>query len=349
MSNTIAPYPKIYALGHSDIPDILATPVVVQEKFDGSQISFGINDDGRLMVKSKSVMLDVEANSNKMFAPAVDYLLSVRHYMQPGIVYRGECLTKPKHNVLQYGRVPAGYVVLYDVSIGGMGYANPLETPWAPGADASLLGLEHAEPLLIGQLDRGRFDALLERTSMLGGALIEGVVIKNYTQQARYGGPSFAKYVSEAFKETHRQEWKGRDMTRADVLQTLIDEHATPARYAKAVQHLREQGQLAGSPRDIGALMAEATRDIEAECAADIKERLYQHFRRDILRGATKNLPQWYKDQLAAKAFEANVGPTPTWNEMDNPADVAAYHGETVGDGATTADWMDYMRNAPGR
>ena len=35
-------YPKVYAMGHAAIRDLLRDDVVVEEKIDGSQFSFGV-------------------------------------------------------------------------------------------------------------------------------------------------------------------------------------------------------------------------------------------------------------------------------------------------------------------
>ena len=44
-----------------------------------------------------------------------------------------------------------------------------------------------------------------------------------------------------------------RNPNRGDMIALLIQELTTPARWQKAVQHLREDGKLEGSPRDIVA------------------------------------------------------------------------------------------------
>jgi hypothetical protein len=38
-------YPKLYAMGHRAIADLLLDDVIVQEKVDGSQFSFGLFDN----------------------------------------------------------------------------------------------------------------------------------------------------------------------------------------------------------------------------------------------------------------------------------------------------------------
>lgn len=39
-------YPSIYNLGHRYIADLLTVPVIVEEKIDGSQFSFGLDEEG---------------------------------------------------------------------------------------------------------------------------------------------------------------------------------------------------------------------------------------------------------------------------------------------------------------
>ena len=47
----------------------------------------------------------------------------------------------------------------------------------------------------------------------------------------------------------------------------------TPARWNKAIQHLRERGLLEDSPRDIGLILREIPEDVLKEDAADISRR----------------------------------------------------------------------------
>lgn len=68
-------YPKIYTLGHSALINLFSDPILVEEKVDGSQFSFG-KFDGVLRVKSKSVEMQVES-PEKMFIQAVERELLV--------------------------------------------------------------------------------------------------------------------------------------------------------------------------------------------------------------------------------------------------------------------------------
>jgi len=53
-------YPNVYQLGHKLVSNVLDGYVLVQEKIDGSQISFGIDENGKLNMRSKNKEIDVE-------------------------------------------------------------------------------------------------------------------------------------------------------------------------------------------------------------------------------------------------------------------------------------------------
>lgn len=296
--STLYSYPKVYALGHAAIADLFLDPVTVEEKVDGSQFSFGMVD-GELCCRSKSAQLIVDA-PEKMFAAAVATARELAPLLVPGWIYRCEYLAKPKHGTIAYDRVPARHLVLFDVNTGHEAYMMPA----AREAEARRLGLE-AVPVVAHGIIAGFADVQqhMDRVSMLGGAKVEGLVFKNYKRFGVDGHALMGKYVSEKFKEVHKGEWRAANPIGRDILAQLILTHKTPARWAKAVQHLRERGELLGAPQDIGPLMRELRVDIEAECADEIKAVLYGWAQGHILRGVAAGFPEWYKEQLAEAQF----------------------------------------------
>ena len=62
-------YPSIFGFGHREAQELLDSGVTLmaQEKVDGSQFSFGKDEDGALHAKSKGKELDVHAPQEKMF------------------------------------------------------------------------------------------------------------------------------------------------------------------------------------------------------------------------------------------------------------------------------------------
>lgn len=289
------PYPSPQQIGHRSIRNLFDGPVVVQEKLDGSQISFGIDSAGTLRVRSRGALLNLAA-PDKMFAAGIASIQARKDKLLPEAIYRGEYLGRTKHNVLAYDRVPNGNIALFDVVVSGS-YLPP--QPLA--AEATRLGFDSVPVIYEGALSSPEpLRAFLDRVSFLGGCKVEGVVVKNY---ALAGGEAFAgKFVSEAFKEMHTKTPKNRQET-LPIQEEIVQAFRTSARWAKARQHLREAGVLKDSPADIGALIKEVNADIERECLEEIKERLYAHFARALRTGFVYGLPEWYKNELLADSF----------------------------------------------
>ena len=298
-------YPHVYALGHNAIAELLFDPVTVSEKADGSQCSMGrfppteAHPDG-LRIRSKGAELNIIA-PEKMFAPGVEAIKSLDLHV--GWTYRCEYLRTPKHNTLTYSRIPDKHLILFDVNTGHEAYLSYDEMV----VEAARIGLEVVPLLYQGMLtDLSLLRDLLDRTSMLGGTKIEGVVIKNVTRFGPDGKVLMGKFVPEAFKEVHAHEWKQANPTSKDIVDRLIEQYRTPARWQKAAQHLRDRGELEQSPRDIGKLIPEIQADVAQECEMDIKDILYRwawpHLKRGIVAGA----PVWYKEELLKLQFDAS-------------------------------------------
>ena len=108
------------------------------------------------------------------------------------------------------------------------------------------------------------------------------------------------KFVSEKFKEKHKREGNpGGYEKKAAVLDQIKARYNCEGRFAKARQRLREEGNCTESPKDIGTLIRYAKEDIAEEEKVEIMERLWQAFSKEILAGAVKGLPEWYKRELA--------------------------------------------------
>lgn len=307
-------YTKILALGHAGLVDLLKDPVLVEEKLDGSQFSFGVFSDvndptGKvLMCRSKGAMLNIIAPES-LFVKAIATAQKLAPILQLGWTYRGEYFTKPKHNSLAYNRVPKDNICIFDISPAQEAYLSYDEKK----AEAERLGLELVPKIFEGTItDEKMFREFLDRESILGGQKIEGVVIKNYKRFGRDGKALMGKFVSEGFKEVHSHEWKESNPKSGDILQRLIEKYKTPARWAKAVQHLKEKGQLENSPRDIGHLINEAKADITAECQEEIAEILINWALPAVLRGSVSGIAEWYKDELVKVQFAATEAPNAT-------------------------------------
>jgi hypothetical protein len=276
-------YGKVHAFGRDrSIQNILDGDVHVEEKIDGSQFSFAKIGG---VVRFRSRGQEVHPDQAGQFTAGCAAILERADRIPEGLIFRGEYLQRPRHNVLAYSRVPRGHVMVWDVEHPEAGLLHPEDRK----AAAEAIDLE-AVPVLA----HGRFTGLLDLTDVMGstsvlGGPIEGVVIKR--------GALRAKVVTEAFREirsTPRPKPTGEDF-----LRDLGRHYATPARWAKAVQHLRDAGELKGTRADTGAIIRRVQEDTLEECGAEIRAAVFEAFRKKITGAMIEGLPDWYAEQIA--------------------------------------------------
>jgi len=300
MKSTIRGYSSPFNLGHKMLAKLFdCERIIVQEKIDGSQFSFGIVD-GELECRSRNqkVILDDAGMFDLGVATVKD--LAKRGLLIDGYTYRGEYLRKPKHNTLVYDRVPKGNIILFDIDRGDQDYllygdaialAHSMDLEFVPTWECE--GKPPVEML----------EEWMQHKSMLGNTTIEGLVFKNYDEYGRDSKVLMGKYVSDKFREVHDGDWKKRNPGDKAFVAVLVEQYATEARWTKAVQHLSEAGELENDPRDIPKLLKEVNRDVFEECEQEIRDKLFKHFWKQISRGLTRGLPEWYKETLMEGAL----------------------------------------------
>lgn len=329
-------YSSIFNMGHRAIADLLKGHVYVEEKVDGSQFSFGVDEEGTLRVRSKGCEMVVDA-PEKMFSLGVETVKRLKPLLHPGWTYRGEYLRSPKHNALIYSRIPREHIILFDVEIGECEFLN-YPAKWA---EAQRLGLE-VVPLLYGGFIESikHFREFLQIDSILGGQKIEGVVIKpmGYNLFGVDKKVLMGKFVSEAFKEVHSHMWKAENPTAGDIVGRLGTDYCTQARWQKALQHLTEKGLINGSPQDIGLLMKEVPTDVKRECEDEIKEKLFAFAWPHIARMTTRGLPEWYKEQLLKRQFEIPIEKGDIFNHRDGQAELDKFEKELTDEKTTVSE-----------
>lgn len=302
MEHHIHSYSKIYSVAHVASKPLLKQPVWVEEKIDGSQFSMLKRENGEVVIRSKNVEMD-PLNPNEMFNKAAETALNLD--LHPGWVYRGEYLQSPKHNTLAYDRVPKQNIILFDIEIMQCEFLTPDEK----AKEAERLGLEVVPFLFSGVLESlDQFVGFLEQTSVLGGQIIEGVVIK--PQQKIFGNDGkivMAKHVREDFKEENSKEWKNtKNLSKNMIVEKLIETYDSPARINKAIQHLRETGELQNEPRDIPKIIKELQEDLHNEEEQAIKDKLYAWAKPLIMKGVARPVPIYYKQKLLQQAFDGD-------------------------------------------
>jgi hypothetical protein len=299
---------SLFNIGHKATEPLFDGRMVsVQEKVDGSFFAFGVFR-GELRCRSKGQEI-LPSHPPAMFRLAVETAIRLQPSLVDGWTYRGEALCKPKHNSLTYDRVPNGNVILFDIARGEEDYHDHVTVEY----EARRLGLDVVPEYYVGQVpDAGFLMQFLDRTSILGGQQVEGVVVKPITPL--YGPDKkrlVGKLVSDRFREVHNKEWKRTNPQSGDFLRELGEQYTTHARWQKAVLHLKENGTLTETMRDIGPLIKEVNEDVQRECKDEISEKLFKWaWRKELGRAVTKGLPEWWKRELGFVVGEGNADPT---------------------------------------
>lgn len=295
----VSSYPSIFAVGHRVAKEIFVGPVVVEEKIDGSQFSFSVDEDGTIHCRSKGKEININ-DPDKMFAAAVETVKKLASHARKLWIYRGEYLSKPKHNTISYERVPKDHIIIFDIETSRDSFLTPSKKRW----ECDRLGLECVPCLYEGEVGPGNdyestedLKSLLD-VSCLGNVKPEGFVIKNYEKLNPEKRILICKHVTPEFKEIHSSSWKASNPGTLEIVQNITTIYKTVARWKKAVQHLREQGLLVDEPKDIALLVPEIARDVLGDSEADIKEMLWAYAWPKIKRGLVNGFPEWYKEQL---------------------------------------------------
>lgn len=290
-------FPKIFQLGHKEINGLLDDEVEITEKIDGSQFIVGKDKEGKLHMRSKGAVINPDQPPN-LFRPVVEYFLSIEKRLFKNTSLYGETLCKPRHNTLAYSRVPKNHFMLFAMSnFDGSHFSSSYFQLESFG---EMLGVEVVPLLFQGKATIDMMDKLLPQESVLGGETPEGVVVKRYTEHELYGQTfplMSGKFVTEKFREKHQKIPMGT--SGGNKILQEFERYNTEARFNKAVSHLKEKGELEGSPKDIGKLMKELREDLLAECEEELKELLWNgYFKKDFIKVSTRGFPQWYKEKL---------------------------------------------------
>ena len=299
-------FPKILHIGDKQISSLFDGEVEITEKVDGSQFGFG-KENGTLFCRSKGKEQDLD-NPDMMFIEGVEYVKTISSLIPDNFTFYGEYLQKPKHNTLAYDRIPNHHIAIFGVYNQETKefYDYDTITKWAETLKVDAIPLlfrGQASPEMV-------LEMVKEKVSYLGGQNIEGVVVKAYKPWMFLGQIPLSvmsgKYVTEAFKEVHNKNWKAEN-TGKGRLEVAISQYRSEARWNKAVQHLRDDGTLSGTPRDIGELIKEVRKDITEEEKENIKDQLWSIFKNDFLGMATSGLPQWWKEKLVLGDADGEV------------------------------------------
>ena len=221
-------YDSIPRYGKQGTRDILGTEVVVMEKLDGANASFGIIG-GELKMFSRNQELN-EHNTLRGFYDWVRQNVDPRKLFV-STIYFGEWLVP---HTVQYKKEVQNEFYLFDI------YDVKTDTylDWNLTVQAAIhLGIRTPEVFFRGELhsmtDVDKYLGQSELTEIPNTG--EGIVVKDYE------GQQFVKIVSDKFKET--KYTKQPSLDRTDI-GALIDSVLTPQRVEKLIHKKIDLGLL---------------------------------------------------------------------------------------------------------
>lgn len=302
MAKQIPSYGKVLTLGAVYTENALLGEVIIQEKVDGSQFKFGVNGKGEIVIDSKNQAIHVE--SPGMFENGVDTIMKRKKIfkaVKPNTWFYAEYLQRPKHNIVAYTKTPKNHIVLFDAVVDSKFVERK-----ALESLAKMLKIDVIPELWRGEITGEKIKFLKEfwtTASYLGGANVEGIVIKNYIQTVLIGGqvfPLFTKLVSPKFQEKMGVKNRKPKVDAQEFIKSFTNEN----RWRKAMEFVRDEGKLLGEPKDIGAIIKRIMVDIDEEETDNIKEFFYKMYIKQIKGACTHGFPEFYKELLIKQRFE---------------------------------------------
>ena len=263
----------------NDMPDM-----VITEKIDGSNASFRL-DNGELRVFSRRQELDEHNTLNGFYNWVVENIDV--DYLENGLIYFGEWLTKHKINYSQENYKNFYLYDVYDTSRG-------VYLPYGSVCLASrLLNVEMAPVFYKGEpISTEEIQSLVGK-SHLGAEEGEGVVVKSYGHQ------EFVKFVSPKFKEVKQPKNKTE---KKDSLDTWLDYVLTESRITKNIHKLQDENKL---PDDLGLEdMGNILKSSSGLIVEDIIEEELDVLIKEIKRKVGKRYPVKVKELLSEGKFD---------------------------------------------
>jgi len=221
-------YQHIERLGTSETHGILDGMVWVFPKIDGSNSQLFVDEDGRLMAGSRNRELTLASDNAGFFNWAVYQGVFFNFFEEhPDLRLYGEWLCP--HTLRTYRDDAWRNFYVFDVMREDGSYLTYEE--YQPLMEK--FGIEYIPPICkVENPTIERIQAQLEKNGYLikdGMGIGEGIVIKNYSYQNKYGRQTWAKIITNEFKATHGKKEVTEIKERTQVEQAIVDKYITLA------------------------------------------------------------------------------------------------------------------------
>jgi hypothetical protein len=227
-------YQHIEKFGNTEVEGIEVGTCYLFPKLDGTNASVWMHD-GKMCAGSRNRELSLDAdNAGFMRAIMDDYNVVPFMFSNPHLVLYGEWLVP--HTIKTYADDAWRKFYVFDV------YDKNKERLLSFDEyvkDLEAANINYLAPLRIiknGNIDYF-YECLDQNIFMIkdGAGVGEGIVIKNYDYQNRYGRQVWAKMVTNEFKENHYKEM-GAPITGCEIVEEkIVDKFVTQAMIDKVV------------------------------------------------------------------------------------------------------------------
>ena len=283
-------YPKIKRLGEEENDGILLGTVYVQEKIDGANTSIWLEDG---VIHCGSRTQDV---SEKGFNGFVEYARSnpgFEHLFTDHPTWRlyGEWLVR---HTIAYNETVYRHFYLFDI----VGDGDRMLSTEAVNKVADFYGLRRPE--LFATLEYPTPEAIQEfvgKTTL--GDKGEGVVLKNPTYVNKFGDPSYAKIVTQEFKEDNALVFGGNNkFSETYVEQYCVNEYMTMARVQKIMNKIQPLVEKRLGREDTARVINTAYHDMFTEEIWGIAKKFESINFKQLSRLSTRKAAKIYHDIL---------------------------------------------------
>lgn len=236
-------YMHLERFGTDGVEGIELGTCYVFPKLDGTNASLWFND-GEIQAGSRKRHLSIDADNAGFLAWAKEQEDIERFLtLYPELRLHGEWLVP--HSLKTYRDDAWRNFYVFDV----FDHSSDKFLPYEQYAEIlAPYDIEYIPPICI--LRNATYDALLKEMDnnrfliQEGEGIGEGIVLKNYSYQNRFGRVCWAKMVTNIFKEKHVKEMGAtvkncKQMVEHDIVDTYVDKHLMDKVYAKIVNDMQ--------------------------------------------------------------------------------------------------------------
>ena len=301
-------YPSIKRLGHDDNKEILEYPedtLVIEEKVDGGNGSFWLDEDGAICHGSRNRDL-TSAEDEKTFSKQRGTLMRLLEgkTINPDYIYYCEWMAK---HTINYTDAPD--VIGLDIRVKhSMGEEGPGLFLGRDSREQEFerLGIENTPIVWRGkvvELKKINVNELISKSKYYDGKM-EGVVLKNYCRKATYDNHQlYAKIVADEFKENNKAVFGNVRQKNSDTSK-IVEQYVTDARIRKTIEkEINENGKTL-ELKLMSVVPTNVIKDILKEEYGDIFKNYNFIDFKEMKQKTAKNCLRMINEMMTTKAME---------------------------------------------